>query len=252
MDQIGLVVLDEVTLEAEGSYCLRSKPGSPGYTGKNEWLETCFQKGLQYVKLTENGKTAGFIEYTPIEHSSRVVYGENYFIIHCLWIGATEKGYASRLIRKCIEDAKALGKDGVAVITNSTTSWTPSKEIYIKNGFRQADQAPYGFELMVYPLGHRDVPCFPNNWNERLNLFPDLTILRTPQCPYLTIATDNMITAADKLGLHAEIVNMKNREELLKLSPTPYGVYGVVYKQKLIAYHRLTVHSPMKRLKGML
>lgn len=252
MDQIGLIELDEVSLEAEGSYCLRSKPGSAGYTGKNRWLETCFHKGLKYVKLTENGKPAGFIEYTPIEHSSRVVYGEHYIIIHCLWIGVTGKGYASMLIRKCIEDAKALGKEGVAVITNSTTSWTPSKEVFIKNGFREADQAPYGFELMVYPFGHQPVPRFPNNWEERLNLFPRLTILRTPQCPYLDIAADNIAEAADKLGLHAEIVDMKDREELLRLSPTPYGVYGVVYKRKLIAYHRLTVHSAIKRLKGML
>jgi len=39
------------------------------------------------------GGMAGSIEYTPIEYSSRVVYGENYLVIHCLWINITGKGY---------------------------------------------------------------------------------------------------------------------------------------------------------------
>jgi len=78
-----------------------------------------------------------------------------------------------------------------------------------------------------------------------------LTILRTEQCPFIDIAIDNVIEAATKLNVKATIYPLQTREELLKLSPTPYGVYGVIYKNQLISYHRLTVYSALKRMKEL-
>ena len=173
-------------------------------------------------------------------------------VIHCLWVNITGKGYASTLIRKCIEDAREQKKNGVIVITNSDTSWTPSKDIFIKNGFKEIDQAPYGFELLAYKFGNSPDPYFPKDWDERLKQFNDLSIIQTAQCPYVAVATDNVIQAANKLGIHTELIDLKNREELLKLSPTPYGIYGVVYKNQLISFHRLTIHSAIKRLKELM
>jgi hypothetical protein len=72
-----------------------------------------------------------------------------------------------------------------------------------------------------------------------------------PQCPYVEVAADNLTIAAEKLGLRVYIIELKNREELLRLSPTPYGIYGAFYKKTLISYHRLTVHSAMKRLRAL-
>ncbi|WP_042341832.1 GNAT family N-acetyltransferase [Bacillus timonensis] len=243
-----MVELNEGNVDEVGCYCLRSKPNSTGYKNKNNWLKGRLNEGLTYIKIMEDDKPAGFIEYTPIEHSSRVVYGENYLVIHCLWVQITGKGYASTLIQKCIQDAKEQNKAGVIVVTNTDTSWTPSKDIFIKNNFIEVDQAPYGFELLLYKLGNSPEPYFPNDWEERLNRFHKLTILRTQQCPFVEIATDNVTEAANQLGIHAEIINIENREELLKLSPTPYGIYGVIYKNKLITFHRLTVHSARKKL----
>ncbi|MFE4896206.1 GNAT family N-acetyltransferase [Peribacillus butanolivorans] len=251
METIEMIELVEGNLEIQGCFCLRSKPSSTGYINKNNWLLGSFSEGLKYVKLMENGKPAGFIEYTPIEYSSRVVFGENYLVIHCLWVSITGKGYATELINKCIQDAKEQNKDGVIVITNSDTSWTPSKDVFIKNEFIEVDKAPYGFELLVNKFKNSPNPCFPNDWNERLKLFNDLTIFRTLQCPFVDIATENIVSGANKLGISSAIIDIKNREELLRISPTPYGIYGVVYKNKLITYHRLTVHSAIKRLKEL-
>lgn len=251
MESINFVELKEENLEGEGCYCLRSKPNSHGYRNKSKWLKNQFQEGLKYVKVMENNKPAGFIEYTPIENSSRVVHGENYLVIHCLWVNITGKGYASQLIKKCIQDAKKQNKAGVIVITNPDTSWTPSKDIFIKNKFKEIARAPYGFELLVYKLGEASDPYFPNDWEERLHIFNDLTILRTPQCPFVDVATDNVMSAANKVGIKATIIDIQDREELLRISPTPYGIYGVVYKEKLISYHRLTVHSAYKKLKEL-
>lgn len=142
------IELGEENLEKQGCFCLRSKPNSKGYMNKNTWLLERLNEGLKYIKLMEHGKPAGFIEYTPIEYSSRVVFGENYLIIHCLWVSSTGKGYATKLIHACIQDAKEQNKAGVVVITNSDTSWTPSKDIFIKNGFIEVDHAPHGFELL--------------------------------------------------------------------------------------------------------
>ncbi|MEH7237992.1 GNAT family N-acetyltransferase [Bacillus sp. JJ1562] len=244
-----MIEINEENIDKAGCYCLRSKPNSTGYKNKNNWLKGRLNEGLKYIKIMENDKPAGFIEYTPIEHSSRVVYGENYLVIHCLWVQVTGKGFATKLIQKCIEYAREQNKSGVIVVTNPGTSWTPSKDIFIKNKFIKVDQAPYGFELLIHKLGNSPEPYFPNDWDERLQRFHELTILRTQQCPFVEIATDNVIEAADKLGIKAEIIDIETRDELLKLSPTPYGIYGVIYKNKLIAFHRLTVHSALKRLR---
>lgn len=251
MEVIEMVELDSENLEGKGCYCLRSQPNATGYINKNKWLMGRFDEGLKYIKIMENGKPAGFIEYTPIEYSSRVVYGANYFVIHCLWVNITGKGYASQLINKCIEDAKEQNKDGVIAITNPDTSWTPSKDVFLKNDFIEVDHAPYGFELLVNKFGSSSDPYFPNDWDDRLKPFTDLTIFRTQQCPFVDISTENVLQAAKKLGIDAKIIDMKTREEIMKLSPTPYGIYGVVYKNKLISYHRLTVHSATKKLKDL-
>lgn len=252
LNQVEIVEVSKANLKSEGCYCLRSKPNSTGYKNKNEWLTERFDEGLKYIKILVNGKPAGFIEYTPIQYSSRVVYGENYIVIHCLWVNITGKGYASQLIDACIKDAKQLNMDGVIVITNPDTSWTPSKEIFLKNNFIEVDHAPYGFELLVHKFGQAPNPFFPKDWEERLKYLEELTIIRTQQCPFVDIATDNVVCGASKLGIDAKIIDLKNREELLRLSPTPYGIYGVVFRNKLISFHRLTVHSAMKRLKELI
>ncbi|MGM8214557.1 GNAT family N-acetyltransferase [Bacillaceae bacterium W0354] len=251
MEITDIVELSDANLETEGCYCLRSKPKSNGYINKNNWLIERFNEGLKYIKIFDGDKVAGFIEYVPIEHSSRVVYGKNYIVIHCLWVHITGKGYASQLIEKCIEDAKEQNKNGVIVVTNDSTSWTPSKDIFLKHDFQHIDNAPYGFELLVHKFGNATNPYFPNDWNERLARFEDLTILRTRQCPFVDIATNNVVHGAKRLGIEVNIIDINNRDELMKLSPTPYGIYAVIFKQQLISYHRLTVHSAFKRLREL-
>ena len=248
-----VIEFDTELLEGIGSYCLRSKKKSLGYINKSKWLNERFEEGLKYVQLLENKKQVGFIEYTDTEYSSRVVHADNYLVIHCLWVGETGKGYGAKLIDHCIMHAERKGKEGVVVVTNPDTAWTPSKEIFLKNNFQLIDTAPYNFELLVYPLENGNkFPSFPKNWNERISRFEELTIIRSFQCPYVEVATENILAGAKKLGIEATIIDLKNREELMQLSPTPYGIFSVVYKGKLITFHRLTIHSVMKRLRELI
>ncbi|MFD1739531.1 GNAT family N-acetyltransferase [Bacillus salitolerans] len=253
MTDLQLIELDTRTLEGMGSYCLRSKKNSLGYKNKHKWLNDKFEEGLRYIQLIENNKQVGFIEYTDAEYSSRVVHADHYLVIHCLWVNETGKGYGTKLINKCLEDAKRQSKQGVVVVTNSETSWTPSKDIFLKNSFTLVDTAPYHFELLVYSFENSaSLPFFPTNWDERVSKFDDLTILRSFQCPYVQVATENILEGAAKLGIDVKIIDLKNREELMKVSPTPYGIFSVIFKGRLVSFHRLTVHSVMKRLKELL
>ncbi|WP_283657877.1 hypothetical protein [Paenibacillus sp. RC343] len=89
------------------------------------------------------------------------------------------------------------------MVTNMDTSWAPGPDIFLKNGFQHVEDAPYSFQLYVYKLNrdHSDL-YFPNNWVQRLVRFSEgLTILRTHQCPYLEITTQNVIEAAEKAGI---------------------------------------------------
>lgn len=112
------------------------------------------------------------------------------------------------------------------------------------------DTAPYGFELLVHPFETSTAqPVFPKNWEERANQFKKLTILRSFQCPYVEVATQNIIEGANTLGLEVKVIDFKSKEELMEQSPTPYGIFSVVFKGKLVTFHRLTVHSVIKKLK---
>ncbi len=243
---------NEQSLTGEGIYCLRSKPKSPGFVAKTEWTRAEMAAGLQYILAKEAGKPAGFIEYTPGEQAWRAVHADGYLVIHCLWTGLTGRGIGSALIDCCVEDARRQGKHGVAAVTNADTSWAPGPEIFRKNGFIPVDEAPLGFQLYMYKLVDAPVPYFPRDWNDRLQrLGEGLTILRSGQCPYIEVACANVLEAAAALDIPAEVVQLRTREALLQLSPTPYGVFNVVYNGELIAYHRLTPRSFAKKLQSL-
>jgi N-acetylglutamate synthase-like GNAT family acetyltransferase len=218
-----MVELDTKILEGMGSFCLRSKKKSLGYINKNKWLNDRFEEGLRYVQIIENNKQVGFFEYTEAEYSSRVVLAKDYLVIHCLWVSETGKGYGTRLINLCLQEARKRSKQGVVVVTNPETSWTPSKDIFLKNDFTLVDTAPYGFELLVLPFETGTaLPLFPTNWEERANQFKELTILRSFQCPYIEVATQNILEGANTLGLKVKVIDFQSREELMEQSPTPY------------------------------
>ncbi len=253
LTNIQMVELDKKILKGTGSYCLRSKKKSEGYLQKNKWLNNRFDEGLKYIQLFENNKQVGFIEYAVAEYSSRVVHADNYLVIHCLWVSEVGKGYGTKLINTCIEDAIGQSKLGVAVVTNTATSWAPSRDIFLRNNFILVDKAPNNFELLVYQFNdNKALPFFPTNWEERISKYDRLTILRSFQCPYVEVATENIMVAASKLGFEVEIIDLNSREDLMQLSPTPYGIYSVLFKKQLITFHRLTVHSVMKRLKELI
>ncbi len=101
-------------------------------------------------------------------------------IVHCLWVvgKGKGKGYGSRLLAECVENAQSLGKHGVAMVTSSRV-WLADKKILLKNGFESVDEAPPSFELLVKRFDEAPPPTFPRNWDERLSRYGSgLTVFR--------------------------------------------------------------------------
>jgi len=117
-------------------------PKNEGYLKKVEWLKERFEEGLRIKVLYDeaDGKIHGFIEYTPGEYAWRAVNAEGYLFIHCIWVTPNsyrEKGYASDLIRECMNDA--AGKLGVAVVA-SDGPFMAARDLFLKNGFTVVEE----------------------------------------------------------------------------------------------------------------
>lgn len=235
------VNLDNV--EKTGFFCYMSKKKEPGYKQKREWLQARFAEGLKLKMIHEHGgRDTAFIEYIPGEYAWRAVNAPNYLVIHCLWVvgKGKGKGYGSRLIQECLDDARQQGKAGVAMVTSDRV-WLAHKPIFVRNGFSEVETAPPCFQLMVYRFDQdAPLPSFPQDWEARAREFgPGMTVLRTPQCPYIENAVNELIDLAREYGLQARVVELRTAGEVQERSPSPYGIFGVTLDGSLFSYHYL-------------
>lgn len=218
---------------------MRSKSKSTGYQRKLTWLLERFKEGLKLKIIEDNGHQTGFIEYIPIERSWRAVQGSNYLLIHCLWIVGKSKGkgYGSKLLMECIEDAKRQNKSGVAMVT-STQTWLADKKFFIKHGFESIDYAPPCFELVVKKFDeHHPYPRFNHGWEERAQKYhTGITILKSDQCPYIDQAVNTILEAARERDIHSAVIDIDSAEEA-QFAPTAYGVFNVIYHDLCTSIH---------------
>jgi L-amino acid N-acyltransferase YncA len=194
---------------------------------------------MQIKILIENDRPVGFIEYTPGEFAWRAVNATGYLVIHCLWVvgRAKKKGYGSRLLNECLEQAQNRDKHGVVMVT-SRGNWLADNKLLLKHGFESVDQAPPSFDLMVKKFSNAPSPTFPHNWAERLRQYGSgLTIFRSDQCPYLDDATNTALETGRELGLETRVIELTDAQMVRELAPSVYGVFSLVYKGKLLSYN---------------
>jgi len=187
------------------------------------------------------GRDVAFIEYIPGEYAWRAVNAPRYMVIHCLWVvgKGKGKGYGSRLIKECLNDAQAQKMHGAAMLTSNQT-WLASKDIFAHNGFTEVDQAPPSFQLMATRFGSSPEPSLPKNWDERARAFGrGLTVIRTAQCPYIENGTNSILRIAKERGIKARTVELKTAREVQERSPSAYGTFGTVFDGRLLSYHYL-------------
>jgi hypothetical protein len=113
-----------------------------------------------------------------------------------------------------------------------------------EHGSTQVAQAPPSFSLLVKRFVNAPLPTFPEDWQVRQTHFDaGLTVIRTPQCPYIEDATTIALDVAAERGIPSQVVTMRSAQELQDNSPGPYGVFGIVLDGQLLAYHYLLRRS---------
>lgn len=250
--EVRIVTVDATNVAQEKFFCYKSKKKAEGYRLKLAWLEGRFAKGLRIKILYEGKRSVGFVEYIPGEHAWRAVNAEGYLLIHCLWIvgKGKNKGYGSRLVNECLDDARAMGKHGVAMVTSSS-NWLAGKKILLKNGFESLDQAPPTFELLAKRFEETPPPFFPTNWGERCARYgAGMTVVYAPQCPYIVDAIRSVQEAAGERNIEVQAVELTTAEQVQALAPSPYGVYNVVYDGELLTYQPYGPGGILKLLDG--
>jgi GNAT superfamily N-acetyltransferase len=230
--------IDPSNLDRYGFFCYKSKPKTQGFRQKREWLASCLAEGVRLKIIYEGERSVGFIEYATGESTWRVVNAPGYLVIHCMWVvgSGKGKGYGYRLLEQVLDDAERLGMFGVAVVSSAST-WLAKKGFFLHHGFEVIDHAPPSFELLLKRSGSSALPTFPQDWEKRLHRIPDgLVIYYTGQCPYHAMFVTSLLNAASAMGVLARSVELKTSWEARRLSPSAYGVFGVVYNGHLLSY----------------
>lgn len=225
------------TVDQTGFFCFMSKKKSEGYQRKSAWLKDRFVEGLR-IKMLELPER-GFIEYIPGEHAWRAVHADGYLFIHCLWVVGKSKGqgFSTVLLDACAADAKRLKMRGIAMVTSEKV-WLAGRRAFERYGFECVDAVPPAFSLMVKRFGKHAPPTFAGGWEEKARaLGKGLSVIRSDQCPYVVDATAAALAAADRVGVTHRVVELKSRAEVLSRSPSPYGVFGLVFDGELLSYH---------------
>lgn len=246
-----IVNINTGNVDKRGFFCYMSKPKSPGYRQKHDWLEARFAEGMKIKIIHEvGGRDVGFIEYLPGEYAWRVVHAQGYLVIHCLWVvgKGKGKGYGSRLLQVCLEDARAQNKHGVVMVTSDRT-WLAGKKLFLKNGFEEVSQAPPFYQLMAYRFDPAPLLTFPTDWQARQARFgPGITVVRTAQCPYIENSANGILQTAKEMGVLARVVQLDSPLEVQETAPTPYGVFAILYDGRFISHHYLNRKELEKHL----
>jgi GNAT superfamily N-acetyltransferase len=238
MMDTNICTIDASNVDRYGFFCYKSKPKTAGYQQKREWLENCLAEGVRLKIIYEGERSAGFIEYAPGESTWRAVQASGYLVIHCMWVvgSGKGKGYGWRLLEQVIYEAENLGMYGVATVSSDST-WLVRKGFYLHHGFEVVDQAPPSFELLVKRFDSSVLPSFPKDWESRRKRIPEgLVIYHSGQCPYHAMFVTSLLNAANGMGIQATTVELKTSREARTLSPSAYGVFGVVYNGGLLSY----------------
>ena len=235
MEDLRIIDVTAENAEKEGLFCMKN-PSNPGFRAKLGWLGQRIEEGLRLKVLKDGEERAGFIEYLPAEKAWRPVHAPGYMFIHCLWVYPKKfhgRGYAARLVRECIEDARASGMEGVAV-TVSEGSWMAGPSVFEKNGFLVTEEKDR-FQLMANRFGESELPAF-REWEKEAEKYPGLHLVLAHQCPLFLRSVEEMIKTAEMFGRKLEINVLETAAEAQR-APSGYGTYTLIYKGRVLADH---------------
>ncbi len=233
-----IIDVNAENVEQTGFFCYMSKRKSEGYQRKLDWLKARFSEGMK-IKMFELPER-GFIEYIPGEYAWRAADAAGYMFIHCLWVVGKSrgKGLAGILLEQCIDEAKAAGMNGMAMVTSERV-WLIGKKLLLKYGFESVAEEP-PFNLMVRKFNDATAPSFTGSWEQKAARYPKgITVFRSDQCPYIPDAATTILDFASERGIQSQVVELTSSQDVRNLSPSPYGVFSIVNDGRLLSYYYL-------------
>ncbi len=125
-------------------------------TEKRAWTERMIPLGMGAKIAYSEGRSAGFVNYLPIEVAPAPVEGKNALFIMCINVGGDweGKGIGRALVKAVEEQAASSGLGGVATI--GTGGHMPAS-LYEHLGFQTADRH-HDCRLMWKPFGDTQPP----------------------------------------------------------------------------------------------
>ena len=104
---------------------------------------------------------------------------------------------------------------------------------------------------MVKNFAEDAPPSFIDNRKTiRSRFAKGLTIFRSDQCPYIEDAVEKSLRTAESVGIDSRVIELENAEDVRRLSPSPYGTFGLVLDGELVSYHYLLEKDLLPILKG--
>ena len=224
----------------EGLFCLKNTKRS-GFEAKYNWFVNEYKKGLNlHIARNDEGDQLGFIEYVPSEEAWKPINAKNFMVIHCLMVYPKKNknlGIGSKLIQKCEEDARALGRAGMAVMT-SDKSWVAGKSVFLKNGFEVIDTKGR-FEL----LSKKFKPSISNpeffDWESRQKDFKGWNLVYADQCPYHEKAAEEIYDEALDQNIDLKIRKI-DTPYLAQQAPSGFGVFTLLHDGRVLEDHYIS------------
>jgi GNAT superfamily N-acetyltransferase len=228
-----------------------------GYQSRISWIKKRFKEGMKYkllrVKEGKKSPNRGFIEYIPGKYNWRGINADGFMVIHCIWVVGRHKnqGYASKLLKVCMKDARIAGMHGIVGMSAEKGGWAPKKIFYEKNGLEKVDEFPPYYGLYVKRFfDDVSIPQFHSISKDKLKSYNNgITILYSHQCPYIPHLIDDVKQLAENNNLSFHTIKLQNSKEAQLNQLHPYGTYCITCDGELLSYKPGIRKETLDRLK---
>ncbi|MNO15740.1 Acetyltransferase (GNAT) family protein [compost metagenome] len=211
---------------------------------KKKWLTDRMEEGLVFYRLNERAKV--FIEYLPANKAWAPIDAPNYMFINCLWVSGKYKdqGYATQLLNKCKEDARALGMDGIVhIVGKSKLPYLSDRRFFEHMGFKVVDQAAPYFELVALQWNDSAAaPAFQKGGDDSSVKKEGVSILFTAQCPFAVGIIEELREVARNKGVPFTARRLTTREEV-QAAPVIWTTFALFYNGQFVTHE---IMSPNK------
>ena len=232
----GIIAVTAENIDSEHICCaITDKKGETCVSSKKAWLKERFKDGLVFQKLDARGKV--FIEYIPAEKAWCPIDAPGYLHINCFWVSGQYKGkgYASRLLETCVEDAKAKGCSGLTVVASENKRpFLPDAAHLKQTGFLAADAARPYFVLYYLPFTETaPVPRFKDCAKAGTIEEQGMVLYYTNQCPHTDKYVPVIVKLAEEKGANISVHKIETTAQA-QLAPTPFTTYGFFYNGEYV------------------